>query len=188
MRASLLMVLALGVLALAGCGSSAGGSSAGGASAGGVSAGHLPAGWRLLRLPSGATLPYPPGWHTISGDPGSRSAALLGPGDSIVGYLNATPADDQETLAGWTRFRLSHNAEDGDHSVHVLWSKTDVALDGGHGSCVSDRYATSRFRYREIACLVSVKAKRTVLVAAAQPRAWSTVGAHLRYAIDHFTS
>ena len=173
MRALLLVAATLGALALGGCGSSAG---------------HLPAGWRLLALPSGATLPYPPGWHAVSGDPGTSSAALLGPGDSIVGYLNATPADAQETLAGWTQFRLGHNADEGDHGVHLIWSQTNVALDGGRASCVSDRYTTSRFKYREIACIVSAKAKRTVLVAAAQPRVWAAVQAHLQYAIHHFTS
>lgn len=44
-----------------------------------------PADWRIARLPSrNAHLAYPPGWRAIRTDPGTFSAALLGPHDRIA--------------------------------------------------------------------------------------------------------
>ena len=52
----------------------------------------VPAGWSVARLPSGtATLAYPPNWRSIASDPGTVTAAQVGAGGVIVGYLNATP-------------------------------------------------------------------------------------------------
>jgi hypothetical protein len=151
----------------------------------------LPAGWRRLRMPSGGELPYPPGWRPLAGDPGSVSAALTGPDGLIRGYLNATPAEPDETPAGWSQFRISHNAEDGDRDVHVISVRRDVRLGhGGRASCVADRYATTRTSYRELACLLvpADRGPRTVLVAAAQPRAWAADEPLLNFAFAHFTS
>ena len=50
-------------------------------------------------------LAYPPGWTPIKTDPGTASVALLGGGERIDGYLNATPRQGNETLADWSRFR-----------------------------------------------------------------------------------
>src|SRR5262249_55256139 len=70
-----------------------------------------PRDWPVGRLPSGtAALSYPPGWRSIRTDPGTFSAALLGPHERIRGYLNATPQSGTETLANWSRFRVAHNA------------------------------------------------------------------------------
>jgi hypothetical protein len=151
----------------------------------------LPAGWRRLRMPSGGVLPYPPGWRPLAGDPGSVSAALTGPDGLIRGYLNATPAESDETPAGWSRFRISHNADDGDRDVRVISVRRDVRLGrGGLASCVADQYATSRTSYRELACLLvpADRRPRTVLVAAAQPGAWAADEPLLNFAFAHFTS
>ena len=151
----------------------------------------LPAGWRRLRMPSGGELPYPPGWRSVSGDSGSVSAALTGPDGLIRGYLNATPAEPDETPAGWSHFRISHNADDGDHDIHVISVRRDVRLGrGGRASCVADRYATSRTSYRELACLLmpADRGPRTVLVAATQPGAWAADKPLLNFAFAHFTS
>ena len=80
----------------------------------------LPAGWNRLRLTDGAGLPYPAGWSVVSGDPGSGSAALFGAGRRIRAYLNATPANGREKLAGWARFRVRHNAAEGDRDVRLI--------------------------------------------------------------------
>jgi hypothetical protein len=151
----------------------------------------LAAGWHRLAMPSGGVLPYPPGWRPLAGDPGSVSAALTGPSGVIRGYLNATPADPDETPVGWSRFRIRHNADDGDRHIRVISVRRDVRLGvGGLASCVADQYATSRTSYRELACLFSPARgdRRTVLVAAAQPNAWTAEWPLLNLAFDHFTS
>jgi hypothetical protein len=150
----------------------------------------LPSGWRTLRLASGGLLPYPPGWREVSGDPGSASAALLGHDGVIRVYLNATPAAGHERLAGWARFRVRHNAGEGDRHERVISVHNDVRLGAGRAACVVDTYSTSRSRYRELACiLVPTNGSRaTVLIGAAQPQAWEHEAPLLRFAIDHFTS
>jgi hypothetical protein len=188
-------LLSMGLIATAvvGCGGSSDSASTR-ASAAGPAATHptaLPAGWRQLRMPSGGVLPYPPGWRPLAGDPGSISAALTGPNGLIRGYLNATPAEPDETPADWSQFRISHNAGDGDRDVQVISVRRDVRLGGGgRASCVADRYTTSRTSYRELACLLVPpdRRPRTVLVAAAQPGAWAADAPLLNFALAHFTS
>ncbi len=149
----------------------------------------LPAGWKQLRLTSGATLPYPASWQPVSGDPASASAALVNPDGTIRAYLNATPADGHETLAGWTHFRVAHNAAEGDRNLRLISARTGVRLAGGRASCVVDDYATSRSRYRELACIVApmTGSLATVLVAAAQPNTWARERPLLDFALNHFT-
>ncbi|GAC1582636.1 MAG: hypothetical protein NVS3B18_16080 [Candidatus Dormibacteria bacterium] len=142
-----------------------------------------------MRLPSGGVLPYPASWRVLAGDPGSGSAALLNPDGTIHAYLNATPADAKERLAGWAPFRIGHNAAEGDRHVRLIHAQTGVRLGAAQASCVVDEYTTSRSRYRELACiLVPIDAGRaTVLVAAAQPGAWARERAPFEFALHHFT-
>jgi hypothetical protein len=151
--------------------------------------GTLPAGWRRLRLPSGAVLPYPGGWQVLEGDPGSASAGAIGPDGTIRAYLNATPAEGGETLVGWARFRVRHNIAEGDRDVRQVQGQSTVRLASGYGSCVVDDYSTSRSRYRELACIIAPfdGGRATVLIAAAPPRAWARERPVLEFAIDHFT-
>ena len=147
-----------------------------------------PTGWKALRLASGALLPYPPGWREVSGDPGSASAALRDRDGTIRAYLNATPADGNEHLAGWARFRVRHNAGEGDRHERVINVDNNVRLGAGRAACVVDDYSTSRSRYRELACIVAPAHGRraTVLIGAAQPQAWAHERPLVRFAIDHF--
>ncbi len=150
----------------------------------------LAGGWSALRLPSGAALPYPSSWRAVHGDPGTASAALFNANGTIRAYLNATPADSAERLHGWARFRLHHNADEGDRNVRLIAAHNDVRLAAGRASCLVDDYATNRSRYRELACIVAPSNGHqvTVLVAAAQPSAWAREHLKLDYAIDHFIS
>ena len=68
-----------------------------------------PAGWSSVRVPSGATLAYPSGWHVVEGDRGSATAVLLEAGGHDLGYLNLTPRQAPETLSDWIAFRPHHN-------------------------------------------------------------------------------
>ena len=145
-----------------------------------------PAGWRVARS-SGGALAYPPGWRPITTDPGTASVALLGGGDRIDGYLNATPKQGAETLANWSRFRPEHNLDEGDtRSVHLIASASQLSFRSGRGSCVIDEYTTSKATYREIACLVSGPRSTAVVVAAAPIELWDQQAATLERAVSSF--
>ena len=165
-------------LALAGCG--------GGAAATAPTR-SVPAGWTTLALPSRtASLAYPPGWRPIESDPGTVSAATIGRDGLIVGYLNATPRQANESLRNWATFRPRHNAQEGDRDVRVLHDTTGVPVGSGRGACVEDTYRTVRAHYHEVACLVDGQRASTVVVAAATTTAWPRMAGELRRAIAAF--
>ena len=147
-----------------------------------------PADWNVTRISGGATLSYPPGWRPLKTDPGTATAGLLrgGDEDDIVGYLNATPRQGEETLENWASFRPDHNRDEGDRSVHLIASSTGLPFRGGHGSCVIDDYTTSRATYREIACFASGAGSSAVVVAAAPISSWHQEEATLRRAVSAF--
>jgi hypothetical protein len=145
-----------------------------------------PSSWAVARLPGGSTLAYPPGWEPIRTDPGTASAALLGAGDKIDAYLNATPRQGPETLANWSRFRPDHNRGEGNRNVRVAASANDLRFRSGHGSCVIDSYTTSKTGYREIACLVAGPSSSAVVVAAAPISLWHTQARTLQRAVSSF--
>jgi hypothetical protein len=142
-----------------------------------------PAGWASVRIASGATLAYPGGWRQIRGDRGTASAALIDSGGHYLGYLNLTPRQGSETLAGWAAFRLHHNAEEGDRDLRALGAASGLRFRGGHGACVRDSYATTVARYEEIACLVTGAHGGSVIVAAAPPALWAAESGTLERAI-----
>jgi hypothetical protein len=184
-------VAAVVTVAAAGCGSGASGQHhAASVAPKAGSAGALPSGWRTARLASGATLPYPPGWSEIHSDPGTVSAVVYGAGGTIRAYLNATPATPNEHFAGWARFRVHHDAEEGDRHVKLISTQTNVPVGAQRGSCVVDQYMTSVTSYRELACLLSPGngGTRIVLVAAAQPNAWASEQSTFKFALDHYSS
>jgi|NGEPerStandDraft_6_1074524.scaffolds.fasta_scaffold13319_6 hypothetical protein len=186
-RAGLLGVLAM---AVSGCGASASSPPPGVAASTARQAGPAPnaaeagfawlapapapADWRSARLATGATIAYPPDWHTLPGDRGTASAGLFDPRGHYLAYLNLTPRQGAETLAGWAAFRVRHNVGEGDREV-----KSDGAAGGlrfltGHGTCVRDAYTTSaNTRYVEIACLVAGPHATSVAVGAAPREHWN---------------
>jgi hypothetical protein len=185
---------AIAALLAVGCGAASGGgtSTQSHAAAGPFAwlrASTPPPGWKIARLPSGkAALAYPPGWRAIETDPGTVSAALLGPHGRIRGYLNATPQGGAETLANWAQFRPAHNHEEGDRAVVSLASGSGLQFANGTGSCVIDRYKTVSDRYREIACIVRGTHATTVVVGAAEPSAWASLAPDLQRAVASFST
>jgi hypothetical protein len=145
-----------------------------------------PTGWKVARIAGGSTLAYPPGWRAIKTDPGTASVALLGGGDRIDAYLNATPKQGPETLANWSRFRPEHNRGEGNRRVRVVASASDVSFGSGRSSCVIDSYTTSKAAYREIACLVAGPSSSAVVVAAAPTSLWGDQSATLERAVSSF--
>jgi len=144
-----------------------------------------PTGWNVARTRGGAMLAYPPGWTSIKTDPGTASVALLGGGERIDGYLNATPRQGNETLADWSRFRPQHNEGEGDRGVRLV-AATTARFRAGRGACVIDTYTTSKASYREIACLVSGPSSSAVVVAAAPTALWDQQAATLQRAVSSF--
>jgi hypothetical protein len=145
-----------------------------------------PAGWKVARIPDGALLAYPPGWRPIDTDAGTATVALLRDRDRIDGYLNVTPEQGAETLANWSHFRPKHNLGEGDRSVRLNASATDLRFRTGRGSCVIDTYTTTKATYREIACLVSGPRSTAVVVAAAPNAIWNQEAATLQQAVLSF--
>ena len=147
-----------------------------------------PTGWNVARTRGGAMLAYPPGWTSIKTDPGTASVALLGGGERIDGYLNATPRQGNETLADWSRFRPKHNRSEGDRDVGVVAATSTARFRSGRGACVIDAYTTSEASYREIACLVSGSGSSAVVVAAAPTVLWDRQAATLQRAVSSFVA
>jgi hypothetical protein len=138
-----------------------------------------PRGWSKVTIPSGAaTLAYPSVWTSIPGDSGTVSLALRGEGGSYRGYLNVTPREGAEQLAGWAKFRTVRNEGDGDTHVRALASSEHVAFADARGSCVVDDYISrvGSHRYRELACLVKGRHTTSVFVGATLLGEWPQLG------------
>ncbi len=206
--------LAALTLAVAGCGGSSSGASSSGASASASSGGTgrtsttatagsvaqpagfawlrpgpAPSGWSLVRISTGSTLPYPPGWRLAKGDAGTATAVLSSSGQPFIGYLNLTPKQGDESLSTWIPFRLDHNAEDGDNHVVKLAAATGLPFRNGRGSCVRDAYTTKTgAKFIELACLVAGPHATSVIVGAAPPQHWAQVSPLLERAISAFTA
>jgi hypothetical protein len=193
--------IAAAALLLAGCGGHSSGSRPGGGSStvnqrtahapafAWLRPSAPPAGWPVVRISSGAAMAYPPGWSRIKGDPGTASAALIGPEQRYVGYLNLTPRQGAENLADFGRFRVEHNAEEGDRNVRTVAVARSRHLRGATGSCVQDAYTTATgARYVEIACFVQGRRTSVVVVGAAPPDAWSRISPLLERTITSVTA
>jgi hypothetical protein len=131
-------------------------------------------------------LAYPPSWQRVKADPGSASAAVIGRRGLIAEYLNVAPGQGGETLANWARYRPDHNAEEGDSHVQVLAAAWGLRFWAATGSCVIDRYQTTRTRYQEVACLVRGARTESVVVAAALADRWAQSGPVLERALSAF--
>jgi len=136
-------------------------------------------GWSHATISSGAaTLAYPSSWKAIPGDKGTVTFSLRDREGRYLGYLNLTPRQGSEQLAGWAAFRAARNREEGDKDVRVLRSMENVQVGNGRRSCVVDEYL-SRFGshpYRELACIVAGPRATSVFVGATLVPEWSKLG------------
>jgi hypothetical protein len=195
-RSSRLTLAIVAALALASAATLAACGSAGSPPAGSAQAfdwlrpSPVPRAWQQSPLPDGtARLAYPAGWRPIRSDPGTVSAALRAGDGEIQGYLNATPQQGDETLAGWSSFRPDHNRDEGDVNVTLDASATNLGFPGAKGSCLIDDYTSSTgHRYREIACIVAGASATTVVVGAAPPEQWPRQGPAIERAISSFAT
>jgi hypothetical protein len=150
---------------------------------------RAPATWPHVRLGSGATMVYPPGWRVLAGDPHTATTALLDTRGHYLGYLNLTPRQGQEAQASWASFRPRHNVAEGEKDVTVMDSATGLRFRSGHGSCVRDAYTSStNTRYVEIACLVDGRRGSSVIVGAALSRRWAEERPVIERAISALTT
>jgi len=149
-----------------------------------------PAGWHTARLPDGqAVLAYPPEMHLISGDKGEVSAARFSSKGAFLMYLNATPKQGDETLAGWPDFRLDHLTDDDASTARMLAESFGVRFIGGTGSCVVDAYVTKvkSNHYTELACFVQGKTGASVVIAAAPTAHWAALSGVLKRAVAAYS-
>jgi hypothetical protein len=159
-------------------------------SAHGAGRSRPPASWTSATISSGAaTLAYPPGWKPIPGDAGTISVALRDRAGLYRGYLNVTPRQGSERLAGWAAFRTHRNTEDGDRGVRELSSSEHVAFMHARGSCVEDAYLSrvGAHPYRELACIVAGRRSTSVFVGATLVSDWGTLGPVVRRAAATLT-
>jgi hypothetical protein len=124
----------------------------------------------------------------IKGDPGTVSAALLGPRGRIRGYLNVTPRSGAESLGNWARSRPAHNRDEGDRGVVRDAAAVALRFPSGSGSCVIDHYTTVSARYRELACIVRGSGVTDVVVAAARSTDWRLLAPQLQRSVASFSS
>jgi len=131
-------------------------------------------------------LAYPASWRPLAGDPGTASATLRDAHGHWRGYLNLTPRQAPETLAGWPAFRVAHNREEGDVVVVARGAAHEVPFrDGARGTCVRDAYTTAtHLRFIEVACLIHGHRADSVIVAAAPPAQWARQWPALRRALE----
>jgi hypothetical protein len=128
-----------------------------------------PTTWTRLTLPSGlGSLSVPPGFSAVAGDQGTASLALLDSDGTYLGYLNVTPRQGDERLAGWAAFRLAHLRGDGSISAHQDGAVQSVRTGQSLRSCVTDDYVTEigHHHFQEVACLVTTTSASGVVVAA----------------------
>jgi hypothetical protein len=147
-----------------------------------------PASWRQAALPGGnAVLSYPPSLSRLGGDKGTVSEGLISAGKVLV-YLNSTPRQGNETLSGWTNFRLQHLREDDARSARLVGSATGLAFRGGQGSCVIDTYLSKVHAnpYQEIACYVQGTRSSSVVIAATAAADWARYGGLLEQAVSSY--
>jgi hypothetical protein len=146
-----------------------------------------PVAWHTLHTAS-ATLAYPPAWRRARADRGAVTATLQ-TGHAYHGYLNATPQQGSERLAGWAKFRVEHNTEEGDKQLVSIATAVNLPFAGGRGSCVIDDYVAKvgTVRYREIACYVVGQHGGTVLIAAAPVAELAARMPELEQAVSHFS-
>jgi hypothetical protein len=125
--------------------------------------------WARLTVPSGlGTVPSPPGFRRVDGDPGTLSEALRNSSGTYLGYLNVTPRQGPETLQDWAALRLTHLRGDHDVSVHEDAIVQSVRTAAAVRSCVIDDYTTTvgHHQFHEVACYVMRGSVGSVVVAA----------------------
>ena len=128
-----------------------------------------PTTWTRLTLPSGlGSLSVPPRLRPVPGDEGTATLAFFGSDGTYLGYLNVTPRQGEESLAGWAAFRLAHLRGDGSISARQDGAVESVRTGQSLRSCVTDDYETEigRHHFHEVACLVMTTSASSVVVAA----------------------
>jgi hypothetical protein len=146
--------------------------------------------WTTTSIASGgATLSYPSSWKPIPGDRGTVTAALRDSRGLYRGYLNVTPRQGAEQLAGWATFRTGRNAQEGDRQTRVVAAAENLRVGSVRGSCVVDDYLSrvGSHPYRELACIFTGSRYTNVFVGATLVRDWPALGRVVERAASAFT-
>ena len=151
-----------------------------------VAARQAPAGWHLVGLPDGkAVLAFPPVMHQVEGDSGTVTAARFGASGTYLLYINATPKQNNETLADWPDFRIDHLIDEDATTARLLAASHGIRFLGGTGTCVIDSYVTKikAHHFTELACFVQGKTGSSVITAAAPTADWKSESGTLMRAV-----
>jgi hypothetical protein len=151
--------------------------------------GPSPKTWTRVTIASGgATLAYPSNWKPIPGDRGTVTAALRDSRGLYRGYLNVTPREGAEQLAGWAAFRTRRNMQEGDRRTRIVAAAENLRFANARGSCVIDDYLSrvESHGYRELACIVTGSRDTNVFVGAALVRDWPSLGRVVERAASAF--
>jgi hypothetical protein len=146
--------------------------------------------WTSATIASGgATLFFPSNWTPIPGDRGTVTAALRDSRGVYRGYLNVTPRQGAEQLAGWGTFRTRRNAKEGDQRARVLAATENLRFANARGSCVVDDYLSrvGSHPYREVACIVAGRHYTNVFVGATLVPDWRSLGRVIERAASALT-
>ncbi len=146
--------------------------------------------WTSATIASGgATLFYPSSWKPIPGDLGTVTAALRDTRGLYRGYLNVTPRQGAEQLAGWAAFRTRRNTAEGDRRTRVVAAAENLRFANARASCVIDDYRSrvGSHAYREVACIVAGSRYANVFVGATLVRDWTTLGPVIEHAASSLT-
>jgi hypothetical protein len=133
----------------------------------------------------GATFFHPANWKQISGDRGTISFALRDGRGRYLAYLNVTPRQGDEQLAGWPSFRVTRNREEGDREVRRVAAAENLRFRDARGSCVIDDYVSrvGANRYRELACILTGHRFIDVFVGATLRPDWAALGSSVERAV-----
>jgi hypothetical protein len=126
--------------------------------------------------------------EAIPGDRGTVTAALRDSRGLYRGYLNVTPRQGAEPLAGWVAFRTRRNTGEGDKRTRVVAAPENLRFGGAREWCVIDDYLSKvgSHPYREVACIVAGHRYTSVFVGATHVRDWPTLGRVIERAASAF--
>ena len=149
--------------------------------------GPAPANFRSFAV-GGAVVADPPRLKPLGGSGGSLSFAARGSHGAYFAFLNVTPKQGTESLAGWAAFRLAALRAGGGQSIHEDAASGTLAFRGGSGACVIDDYVTrvAANPFHEIACLVQGSHTASVLVVATPPADWHSYAVPLERVVSSY--
>lgn len=150
--------------------------------------GPPPSSWREYGAVQGTVVVAdPPRLKPLGGSGGSLSFAARGARGAYFAFIDVTPQQGAENLAGWAAFRLGLLRTDGAKGIHEDATAGNLPFRGGTGACVIDDYVTrAGTAFHEIACFVEGPHSGSVVVVAAPPSDWRSYAMPLERVVSSY--